>query len=955
MKLAGANPNARVSGADTLPGKVNYFIGSDPKKWTSGASTYGKVSYEQVYHGIDLIYYGCERRLEYDFVIAPGADPRQIALEFAGAHPKLNPNGSLALTADGVPLSFSKPTVYQIIEGKRQTVAGGYRLTGNRVQFALGKYDLTRALFIDPVLTYFTYLGGRGNDYVGNVPPYLQFPISPSQSIAADQAGNVYITGFTSSTDFPVQGPVQSQNKATPVNGTPNVAFVTKLDPTGSHLIYSTYLGGSLAGQTRAYAIAIDSTGSAYITGSTQQFDFPVTAGAYQTGCGYLVNRSSSNCGGDASSAFLTKLSPGGGSLVYSTFLGPGDDAAYAVAVDSQGQAYVAGISGDQCASNDPAACFPTTASAVLPGTTFNHTISSANFNQGSAFVSVFNAAGASLLYSSLYGGFGSTAAGSDGQPGNNGQTYGAGVAVDGFGNFYLAGTSSSNQLPVTLGAFQRYTGARLARGFVAKFSPVSSKGGASLTYATYLGGTDGTNDNSDQIGGIAVDAAGNAYVTGNTQSYDFPVTVNTPSYCTATSGCQNTGFLTKINPAGSSLVWSTLVGATNNCCGGDVTIMTPPRLDAAGNLYVSGRLTTSIGFPLVNPLQPAANQANQVFVSEYGPTGGTISFSTAIYSPAQGGPLFPAGLDVDSQGNIYVAGYTQAIDLPVTPGAFRTANSGASDVFIAKINTSGPNPSVNAGGVVPINSTVSTIQPGEWVSIYGSNLASGTATWTGNFPTSLGGVSVTIDGKSAYLWYVSPTQINLQVPDDAATGSVPVVVTTASGMATTTVNLARFAPSFNLLDTKHIAGIIIRSDGSGAYGGGTYDIIGPTGSSLGYPTVAAKAGDTVELFGVGFGPTNPTVHAGTAYVGSAPTTNPVTLSIGNTSLSPSFAGETSAGLYQLNVTIPSGLGTGDVSLQASVGEAQTPGCSDSTAIGTRSCKKTTPALPAPARCARIR
>jgi uncharacterized protein (TIGR03437 family) len=164
------------------------------------------------------------------------------------------------------------------------------------------------------------------------------------------------------------------------------------------------------------------------------------------------------------------------------------------------------------------------------------------------------------------------------------------------------------------------------------------------------------------------------------------------------------------------------------------------------------------------------------------------------------------------------------------------------------------------------------------------------------------------IDGKAAYLWYVSPTQINLQVPDDANTGSVPVVVSTAlGGMAMTTVTLARFAPSFNLLDAKHVAGIIVRSDGSGAYGGGTYDIIGPTGSSLGYPTVAAKAGDTVELFGVGFGPTNPAVPAGAVYAGS------------------SFAGETSAGLYQLNVTIPSGLGSGDVSLQASVGGVQTP------------------------------
>ena len=252
-----------------------------------------------------------------------------------------------------------------------------------------------------------------------------------------------------------------------------------------------------------------------------------------------------------------------------------------------------------------PRRVFPTTASAGVPGTAFNHTITPANFNQGSAFVSVFNAAGTGVLYSSLYGGFGSTAAGSDGKPGNNGQTYGAGVAVDAAGNFYLAGTSSSNQLPVTAGALQKYSGNRLARGFVAKFSRVGSPGGASLTYATYLGGTDGTNDNSDQIGGIAVDAAGNAYVTGNTQSYDFPTTVNTPSSCTAALGCQNTGFLTKINPAGSGLVWSTLVGATTNCCAGDVSIMAPPRLDAQGNVYVSGRLNTSIGFPLVNPSNP--------------------------------------------------------------------------------------------------------------------------------------------------------------------------------------------------------------------------------------------------------------------------------------------------------------------------------------------------------------
>jgi uncharacterized protein (TIGR03437 family) len=236
-----------------------------------------------------------------------------------------------------------------------------------------------------------------------------------------------------------------------------------------------------------------------------------------------------------------------------------------------------------------------------------------------------------------------------------------------------------------------------------------------------------------------------------------------------------------------------------------------------------------------------------------------------------------------------------------------------------AKLFTIGePSPSIMPGGVVPVASPVGTIQAGEWASIYGSNLASGTASWTGNFPTSLAGTGVTIDGKAAYLSYVSPTQINVQAPGDAATGTVPVVVTTEFGSATSNVTLAQFAPSFFLLDAKHVAGIILRANGS-------YDIIGPTGTSLGYPTVAAKAGDSVALFGTGFGPTNPMVTAGQAFSGAAPTTNPMAVRINNVSVPTAFAGLSAAGVYQINLTIPPGLGTGDVSLQATVGGAQTP------------------------------
>src|ERR1019366_2719761 len=283
----------------------------------------------------------------------------------------------------------------------------------------------------------------------------------------------------------------------------------------------------------------------------------------------------------------------------------------------------------------------------------------------------------------------------------------------------------------------------------------------------------------------------------------------------------------------------------------------------------------------------------------------------------------------------VSTAYYTTGTTTLVQPNVFSQGNIFGNAPPPDTLNDFGPNfqftaasavppPTITLNGIVPVYSTVSTIQPGEWVSIYGSNLAAASTTWAGNFPAALGGTSVTINGKPAYLWFVGPTQINLQAPNDTATGTVPVVVTTASGSATSTVTLSPFGPSFSLLHAKHITGIILRSDGSGAYGGGTYDIIGPTGNSLGYATVAAKAGDTVELFAVGLGPTNLSVPAGQVFSGSAPTTNTVSLLINGTTVMPFFAGLSSAGLYQINLTVPAGLGTGDVPVVATVGGAQT-------------------------------
>ena len=311
--------------------------------------------------------------------------------------------------------------------------------------------------------------------------------------------------------------------------------------------------------------------------------------------------------------------------------------------------------------------------------------------------------------------------------------------------------------------------------------------------------------------------------------------------------------------------------------------------MDVAGNIYIGDsnnnliRKVTSGGI-----ISTIAGNGAQGFSGDGGP-----ATSAALN--------YPTGVAVDAAGNVYFAD---------------NGNNRAREILA-------PAPSITPGGVVPIYSTSTTIQPGSFVSIFGSNLASAATSWNNDFPTKLGGDTVTINGKPAYLLYVSPTLINLQAPDDTARTPVNVVVTSASGSAASTVTLGDFGPSFLLLaDEKHVAGIILRSNGSGAYG--SYDIIGPTGTSLGYQTVAAKAGDTVELFCVGFGPTTTPVPAGQLFSGTAVTTNTVQLTIGGKSVVPSGAGVGSAGLYQVNVTIPAGLGTGDLGLVATVGGVKT-------------------------------
>jgi uncharacterized protein (TIGR03437 family) len=896
IELREANRASQVTGADKLAGVANYYIGHDAKKWRSGISTYSKVKYAGIYRGVDAVFYGNQRQLEYDFVVAPGADPRQISLGLTGSEPSLDAGGNVVLKLPDGGLALKKPVAYQNIAGEKKPVNAGYILAGNNVGFHLGKYDHNQTLVIDPVFTYLTYLGGSSVDRIGSITAVGQVG-SPNQALAIDSAGNVYVAGETLSTDFPVVHAYQSTTR------TPGYsAFVSALNSTGSALLYSTYLGGSVSnggnpGSDIASAIAWDSIDNAvYVVGTATNSDFPTTPGAFQT----------KNPNGQYF-PFVAKFSASG-QLTNSTFLGAGG-ASYeyglGVAADSFGQAYIVGFTSYiNCTSQASPNCFPTTSGAVIPS---YNTVSPSDYGNG--FVSVLNPSLSTLLYSTLLG-----------DP--NGASVGYGtqafsVTVDPSGNFYVVGQTGAATLPTTAGAFQKTLispSSIPVVGFAAKFGPVSAKG-ASLLYLTYLEATG--QSFTDVAIGVAADSQGNAYIGGYTHSPTFPVTSGAiQSVCDPNAFPYNCAFVAKLNPTGTALVWSTFVEPAS--------FLTAIQLDTQGNVYVAGN--NNGFFQAVNPVQPNLNQGGS-FVAKINPAGSALLFSSLIGGTDGVGALAVTGLAVDASGNIYIAGYTADTTLPTTPGAFQAAlkNPGTGNSLDSYIGKIGLAPSITAGGIVPNDGSISSIEAGEWVSIYGANFTGAAATWNGNYPTSLGGVSVTIGGQQAYLWYVSPTQINLQVPNITTTGPVTVVVTGPNGTVSSTVALAQFAPAFNLLlDGKHVAGIILRSNGSGAYGGGSYDVIGPTGTSLGYPTVAAKAGDVVELFGVGFGPTSPPVAPGAAFSGAAATTNPVSLSINNVSVSPFFAGLSAAGLYQINFTVPAALGTGDVPLVATVGGVST-------------------------------
>jgi len=675
LQLAGEKLKAapEISGLAQLPGRSNYFRGKDPQHWVSNIPNYQQVRYREVYPGIDLVYYGNQRQLEYDMVVAPHADASAIRFQVQGTSGmEVTTAGDLMLHTANGDVTLHKPVLYQaapasaaagqleagtssaaVTPAERETVQGNYLIQGNEIRFQVGAYDSSRPLVIDPVLSYSTFLGGSSFDQ--------------GSAIAVDSGGNAYVTGVTNSPDFPTTNTINPFNQG-------EMVFITKLKPTGTSVVYSTFLGG-ITPQDSASGIAIDSSSPAnvYVSGTTIDGDFPTTSSnAYAT----------SPPNPNASNVFISKLNGTGDTLLYSTYLGGTDnngtfqppDSGNSIAADAGGNAY---ISGNTSSDNFP---------------TVNGYLAADPFGPGSAFsvpfVSKINTNGtglASLVYSTYLGG-------------KTGSSNANGVASNGQGKVYVTGFTNESDFPIK-NAYQGVLAADSQNAFVTVLDTAQS-GNASLFYSTYLGGTDiGSLDSGT---GIAVDSTGKIDATGTTSSTKFPVTTNAFQSSLAPGGCGN-AFVTQLDPGqtgAASLIYSTYLGGDDvlsPCSEEGIGI----AADSSGKIYVTGQ-TDSDNFPTKNPLQAMLPKTQTlgltVFVSQFDPTqvtgANTLLFSTYLGGSKglSGDRGFGIALD-STAANIFITGVTDSYDFPALNPL--QAYGGDSDGFVAKINMAGASPAI--------------------------------------------------------------------------------------------------------------------------------------------------------------------------------------------------------------------------------------------------------------------
>jgi hypothetical protein len=503
LRFIGANHELKLCGLEESEAKFSIFRGSDPSKWISGAPSYLKVAYQDLYPGIDLIVSGESRRLKNTYLVKSGADAGQIRWNYEGAREiHLNNKGQLVVKMAYGVLSEDRPLSYQWINGKRIDVPSEFKkLATNSYAISIGEYDKRHELVIDPGLEYSTYLGGNGEE--------------EGMRIAVDSQGNTYITGYTYSTNFPLTNGAFDNT----INGTD--VFVVKLNSAGNGLVFSTVLGGTNAEE--GHGIAVDGSGNIYLTGWTNSTDFPVTPGAFDP---------SYNPGSEwwHHDAFVTKLNSSGTALLYSSYLGGSyNDSAYAgIVVDSNRNAYVAGYT----SSGD----FPTT-----PGA-FRRSLS----GHGDAFITKLNPTGTALVFSTYLGG----------KVGGNGDDGAGGIAIDSSGYVYITGDAGTTDFPTTPGAYDRMYNGGARDVFITKLNA----SGTGLIYSTYLGSS-----GYDSAWGLAIDRSGSAYVAGETDQAGFPITAG--AFDTSYNGGTRDGFIAKINPSGSSLLYSTFLGGKDNDC----------------------------------------------------------------------------------------------------------------------------------------------------------------------------------------------------------------------------------------------------------------------------------------------------------------------------------------------------------------------------------------------------
>src|SRR6266480_7805373 len=682
FKVAGASEHAPIDARDQLTGKSNYFIGNDPTKWRTNIPMFSQVRYAGVYPGVDLVYHGNQRQLEYDFVVAPGAHPRAITLNCEGADKiDINRDGDLVLRVAEKEVLFRKPLVYQEINGARHEVAARYVLKDKlSAGFEVAQYDTTKPLVIDPVLAYSTYLGGTGNE--------------TAQAIAVDATGSAYAAGYTNSLDFPVTaGAYQTTFASNNGLGNPD-GYIAKLNPAGNTIVYATYLGGTCT--DIIYGIAVDAAGEAYVTG--------------QSGSGINPQSGMPDCGpfsgpfiafpqmnpfqayAGTGDAFITKLNAAGNGLIFSSFLGgTGSEFGRAIAVDPFGNAYATGetISGN----------FPTTPLAYQ------------TLNNGGedAYVTKVSPVG-TLLYSTYLGG--------------GDLDSGRGITADALGNAYITGVTASGSInacgnvenppafPTTAGAYQTSIAPsqcspcglcctpnniqcipNLMDAFVTKMNST----GTALVYSTYLGGgIDAIPFGSsavDEGHAIAVDSSGNAYVTGRTTASNFP-TLNAvqPTYG---GGSQPEGdaFVTKLNASGSALVFSTYLGGASYDEGNGIAV------DAAGEAFVAGTGGGN-GFPAVDQIPPPGPTPPPIpgftpappyggFVTKFSASVNPLIYSTGIFATTTG-----KSVAIDPLANAYITGDTQGGIQTVNPA--QPTYAGGGDAYVIKLGPACVTPPAN-------------------------------------------------------------------------------------------------------------------------------------------------------------------------------------------------------------------------------------------------------------------